>query len=147
MDLVNIFFFLASISLLRLVYEDMLTFKVDERISHYMFGAVAVIFLFQGLIVVWLGFMVLITLGLGYVKEKLRLEQRKVFGAGDLTIISWLLPALFVLNLSFGICFVLLWCIGNITMFFIAKKQKMPGTIPMFIALSLTWFLQIAKLI
>jgi hypothetical protein len=141
MDFLTIFFLLACFNLLRLVYGDLKEQLVDERVSHYMYGVVAVIFLAMNLILQWVILTIVLLLVLSFVKEKLRLEQRKVFGAGDLTIICWIIPGLLILNLWLTAAFVLFYCFGNIFMFLITKKQRLPGTIPMLTATALTWLI------
>lgn len=139
MDFIIIFFLLAVFSLLRLVYSDVKTFLVDERISHYMFGVVAVIFLYMDLIIYWVLITTVFLIVLTIIKEKLRLEQRKILGAGDLTILGWIIPGLLVLNAWICVFFVFFYCLSNTLLFFCSKKTHLPGTIAMAIGMILTW--------
>jgi hypothetical protein len=135
MDFTLMFFFLASLTMIQLVYQDLKEKLVGENLSYYMIGAVSVIMLSLGFIIQWIILMAVVTFGLTLLKPKLE----KYIGAGDITILSWLLPGIGALSLNLLLIFVIFYCISLVSYFFFFKQRELEGTIPMFLALVLVW--------
>lgn len=129
------FFFLAALTLIQLVYQDLKERLVGENLSYFMFGAVSTIMLAMGFILQWIILMAVITFGLALLKPKLE----KWIGAGDVTILTWLLPGIGALSLPLLLLFVLFYCMALVFYFYFFKQRELEGTIPMFLALIITW--------
>jgi hypothetical protein len=137
MDFTLMFFFLASLTMLQLVYQDLKERLVGENLSYYMMGVVSVIMLSLGFILQWIVLLAIITFGLTLLKPKLA----KWIGEGDITILCWLLPGIGALSFPLLILFVFFYCIGLIAYFLFFKQRELEGTIPMFLALILIWII------
>lgn len=94
MDLTLIFLFLSALTLLQLTFEDLRTRKVDERPSSFMLGVVILIALINDMALVFIALMLFVLL----VLPKIKTKYTKTLGSGDLTILSWIIPGILILN-------------------------------------------------
>lgn len=121
MDLTLIYFLLSSITLLPLTIQDIKTGKVDARPSSFMTGAIFIMAIINNLAWVYILVILFIVFVLPTFKDKLN----GLIGAGDITILTWVIPGLAVLNFWLVPIFLFsIALIGGIYSLFIKNKVR-----------------------
>jgi hypothetical protein len=77
-----------------MVYTDIISRKLDERLGTFMMGAVSVMLLLNNQYLWFLLYFVIIIVVMGYIKQ----YTRKYLGDGDITTLAWIIPALIILK-------------------------------------------------
>ena len=145
MDFITPFFFIGLFKLLFLVWSDLKELVVDERHSTFMMGAVVIMYALK--------FRLLELLVVLFVSQYLlaKLKANKQFfgvGAGDLSILAWVVAGLWFFNWVYLVVF-LIGYIGLIAYFlFVLKKNSgYPLTICIVVSFVIVWATQVIGLI
>lgn len=123
MSFLSAFLFTGGLSLAWQTYCDLKSKEVDSRRNWFMYGvllaAVLILnldfYIYFGLIIATVGYTMLI---------------RKAFGEGDLEALRWNIPGFFMLNLLYGLCYLVSF--SGLTVVYLAARRflKVGGNTP-----------------
>lgn len=140
MDFLIPFFVLGTYKLLFLVWSDLKTLKVDERLSSFMTGVVVLMFFLNGRIIEMLVVVLVTSFLMSRVKQY---KQFTGLGAGDLSIMSWVLPGMWFLGLQYLFMFYATFIMFILMNYYLNKKNNgFPATISIAVAFVTTWALE-----
>jgi len=132
-----ILFSFLSIILLKLSYEDYKTKLVDAPTSLYASGIVTGFYLVSGRFIEFVVFAVLFLIAWKFLKPFC--ENKNLLGAGDVSILSFLLPALWFINsYAIGIFFILF---GLTTLIIYRKQLTVKEEKPLVPIITIAWVL------
>lgn len=143
LDTTTILFFVSAIALLKLAHQDWNTQTIDERISYYMMGLITTLFLLQNMIVAWIILVLVVSIALPHIKQKLS----HFLAAGDVTVLTWLTPAILLINPVYFVVWLFVYAATNLGFYFIFKSRKQPGIPPIFFSVLILWGIHFTKLI
>lgn len=139
------FIILGLFKLASLVWSDLKELKVDERHSTFMLGVVTLLYFLSGRLLEMLVVIFVSSFLLSKIKER---EWLTGLGAGDLSILTWVLSGLWFFNYYYIVVFMTTYVL--ILLFLMKKLNKnsgLPATIPIVIGLIVVWATQSIGLI
>jgi hypothetical protein len=118
------FFFIGSLDVLIMTFQDLRSGYIDDRFNYIMFGVASAMYFVSGRPLLYMLAIIALTMAFP-------LATKRFFAAGDLAVMSWMLIGLGILGPTFlGLFFILFpICLGIHTIFRVAFriKEKMPG--------------------
>lgn len=140
MGLETLFFGLGIIVLLKIIYEDFNSRMIDSRSSSVMFGVVMSLYYSIGGVISFFAYSICFIIILMFFENKIkpRLKGIMYLGKGDVSVLLWVLPGLFIINWIVGFFFVGCYLLINVIQT-IVVKEKYAGTFSIFIAFVLSW--------
>lgn len=133
----QIVFGLLSILLLKLSYEDWQTKLVDVQTTLYASGFITGAYLFAGRFLEFIAWAVVFSLSWRFLKPLV--ERKNLVGAGDVSIFSFLLPAVWFANAWLLSVFLLLF--GVTALVWYRKKLFDASEKPLVPIITVAWIL------